>query len=139
MVDRQPVHRSKAPPAWLTENAERIEVHLMPGYSPELNPVELLNADLKHHVNAARATSLDDLAAKPAGSCAADSASLTSSAAASEPDTSDTQSSRNPISSNSIFTAVKFWCSSYRCCLFCHVRHVILHRPIGQDRVAPFG
>lgn len=31
----------------------------MPGYSPELNPDELLNADLKHHVHAASA---DDLA-----------------------------------------------------------------------------
>ncbi|MBQ0829851.1 hypothetical protein [Streptomyces tagetis] len=31
----------------------------MPGYSPELNPDELLNADLKHHVHAARATSAD--------------------------------------------------------------------------------
>ncbi|MFL4903768.1 transposase [Streptomyces sp. MMS24-I2-30] len=57
-----PVHRSKAVRAWLAENAERIELHLTPGYSPELNPDELLNADLKHHVHAARATSTDDLA-----------------------------------------------------------------------------
>ncbi|WP_461090421.1 IS630 family transposase, partial [Streptomyces incanus] len=62
IVDRHPVHRSKAVRAWLEENAERIELHLMPGYSPELNPDELLNADLKHHVHAARATSVDDLA-----------------------------------------------------------------------------
>jgi transposase len=62
IVDRHPVHRSKAVRTWLEENAERIELHLMPGYSPELNPDELLNADLKHHVHAARATSIDDLA-----------------------------------------------------------------------------
>jgi transposase len=62
IVDRHPVHRSKAVKEWLAENAERIELHLMPGYSPELNPDELLNADLKHHVHAARATSTDDLA-----------------------------------------------------------------------------
>jgi transposase len=36
----------------LTERAERIELHFLPGYSPGLNPVELLNADLKHHVTA---------------------------------------------------------------------------------------
>ncbi|MFD9219643.1 transposase [Streptomyces sp. NPDC060064] len=62
IVGRHPVHRSKAVKRWLAENAERIELHLMPGYSPELNPDELLNADLKHHVHAARATSIDDLA-----------------------------------------------------------------------------
>jgi transposase len=27
-------------------------MHFLPGYSPELNPVELLNGDLKHHVTA---------------------------------------------------------------------------------------
>ncbi|MFI9081630.1 IS630 family transposase [Streptomyces sioyaensis] len=62
IADRHPVHRSKAVRAWLDENAERVELHLMPGYSPELNPDELLNADLKHHVHAARAASADDLA-----------------------------------------------------------------------------
>ncbi|MEU0163684.1 transposase, partial [Streptomyces sp. NPDC006261] len=62
IVDRHPVHRSKAVRAWLAENTERVELHLMPGYSPELNPDELLNADLKHHVHAARSTSIDDLA-----------------------------------------------------------------------------
>lgn len=62
IADRHPVHRSKAVRAWLAENAERIELHPMPGYSPELNPDELLNADLNHHVHAARAASVDDLA-----------------------------------------------------------------------------
>lgn len=62
IADRHPVHRSKAVRAWLKENAERIELHPMPGYSPELNPDELLNADLKHHVHAARAASADGLA-----------------------------------------------------------------------------
>ncbi|MCX5205909.1 IS630 family transposase [Streptomyces sp. NBC_00237] len=62
IADRHPVHRSKAVRAWLQENADRIELHLMPGYSPELNPDEILNADLRHHVHAARATSADHLA-----------------------------------------------------------------------------
>ncbi|MFE7532625.1 IS630 family transposase [Kitasatospora sp. NPDC057542] len=62
IADRHPVHRSKAVKQWLAANAERIELHLMPGYSPELNPDELLNADLKRHINAGRTTSADHLA-----------------------------------------------------------------------------
>ncbi|QTR06032.1 transposase, partial [Saccharothrix algeriensis] len=48
--------------SWLEDNADRVELHLMPGYSPELNPDELLNADLKRNVNASRAHNLDRLA-----------------------------------------------------------------------------
>ncbi|MEU2874688.1 transposase [Streptomyces olivoreticuli] len=62
IVDRHPVHRSKTVKRRLAENTERIELHLKPGYSPKLNPDELLNADLKHHVHTARTTSIDDLA-----------------------------------------------------------------------------
>ncbi|WP_202919467.1 IS630 family transposase [Saccharothrix deserti] len=62
IADRHPVHRSKAVRAWLQANADRVELHLMPGYSPELNPDELLNADLKRNVNASRAHNADRLA-----------------------------------------------------------------------------
>jgi transposase len=62
IADRHPVHRSKAVTAWLAANAHRIELHLMPGYSPELNPDEILNADIKRHVHASRARTTDDLA-----------------------------------------------------------------------------
>lgn len=62
IADRHPVHRSKAVRAWLETNADRVELHLMPGYSPELNPDELLNADLKRNVNASRAHTVDRLA-----------------------------------------------------------------------------
>lgn len=62
IVDRPPVHRSRAVRTWLEESAERIELSLMTRYSPELSHDELLNADLYHHVHAARATSADDLA-----------------------------------------------------------------------------
>jgi len=62
ITDRHPVHRAKAVHAWLQANHKRIELHLMPGYSPELNPDELLNADLKRHVHGARARSHHDLA-----------------------------------------------------------------------------
>ena len=62
IVDRHPVHRSKAVRTWLQTNNERVELHLMPGYSPELNPDELLNADLKRNVNASRAHTADRIA-----------------------------------------------------------------------------
>ncbi|MFE0705262.1 IS630 family transposase [Streptomyces sp. NPDC058872] len=62
IADRHPVHRGKTVRAWLETNAERVELHLMPGYSPELNPDEILNADIKRHVHAARARSIDDFA-----------------------------------------------------------------------------
>ncbi|WP_309117942.1 transposase, partial [Saccharothrix sp.] len=62
IADRHPVHRSKAVRAWLQDNTERVELHLMPGYSPELNPDEVLNADLKRNVNASRARNVDRLA-----------------------------------------------------------------------------
>jgi transposase len=32
---------------WLAESADKIEVFYLPSYSPELNPDELLNSDLK--------------------------------------------------------------------------------------------
>ena len=47
IVDGHPVHRSKLVSAWVGRHAERIELHFLPGYSPELNPVELLNHDVK--------------------------------------------------------------------------------------------
>jgi len=50
IVDGHPVHRSKAVKNWMAARSDRIEMHFLPGYSPELNPVELLNGDLKHHV-----------------------------------------------------------------------------------------
>lgn len=62
IADRHPVHRSKAVHTWLKTNTDRVELHLMPGYSPELNPDELLNADLKRNVNASRAHNVDRLA-----------------------------------------------------------------------------
>lgn len=52
IVDGHPSHRAKLLGTWLAERAERIEMHFLPGYSPELNPVELLNGDLKRHVTA---------------------------------------------------------------------------------------
>jgi transposase len=47
IVDGHPVHRAKLVSAWVGRHAERIELHFLPGYSPELNPVELLNHEVK--------------------------------------------------------------------------------------------
>lgn len=41
------VHHSKPVKAWLAEHMHEIEVFYLPNYSPELNPDEMANADLK--------------------------------------------------------------------------------------------
>jgi transposase len=46
-VDRHPVHRSKKVKEWLEEHSEQIRLFFLPSYSPELNPDELLNQDVK--------------------------------------------------------------------------------------------
>jgi transposase len=50
IADQHPTHKSARVKAWLAENDERIVQHFLPGYAPELNPVELLNADTKRDV-----------------------------------------------------------------------------------------
>jgi transposase len=47
IVDGHPVHRAKLVSAWVGRHADQIQLHFLPGYSPELNPVELLNHDVK--------------------------------------------------------------------------------------------
>jgi transposase len=47
---------------WLAERADDIVMHFLPGYSPELNPVEPLNRDVNHHVAQANPASPADLA-----------------------------------------------------------------------------
>lgn len=47
VVDRRSAHRSKAVQSWLAEHDDEIELHFLPSYAPELNPYELVNADLK--------------------------------------------------------------------------------------------
>ena len=48
--DNLPVHQAQVVRGWLAERMEQIEVFYLPSYSPELNPDEGLNADLKHAV-----------------------------------------------------------------------------------------
>src|ERR1700688_2304911 len=47
IVDGHPVHKSRAVQHWLAEHAEQIRIFCLPSYSPELNPDELLNQDVK--------------------------------------------------------------------------------------------
>jgi transposase len=47
VVDGHPVHRARLVSAWVGRHADRIELHFLPGYGPGLNPVELLNHDVK--------------------------------------------------------------------------------------------
>ncbi len=47
IVDGHPVHRSRAVRHWVEQHAERIRLFFLPSYSPELNPDELLNHDVK--------------------------------------------------------------------------------------------
>ena len=47
ILDGHPVHRANKVREWVAAHAEQIELHYLPGYSPELNPTELLNQDVK--------------------------------------------------------------------------------------------
>lgn len=47
ILDGHPVHRSRIAKAWLATHERRLRVFFLPGYSPELNPDELLNQDVK--------------------------------------------------------------------------------------------
>jgi transposase len=51
ILDNLPVHHSKEVKKWLEKNKEEIEVFYLPSYSPELNPDEYLNGDLKGRVH----------------------------------------------------------------------------------------
>jgi transposase len=47
ILDRHPVHKSGEVKQWLLRQHGRIQMFLLPGYSPELNPDEYLNNDVK--------------------------------------------------------------------------------------------
>ncbi len=47
ILDNLKVHHSYVVKDWLKEHKEQIEVFHLPAYSPELNPDEYLNCDLK--------------------------------------------------------------------------------------------
>jgi transposase len=53
IVDRLQAHKTPDVEAWVASHREQIEVFYLPAYSPELNPVEYLNNDMKGAVNEA--------------------------------------------------------------------------------------
>lgn len=50
ILDNLRVHHAKLVKAWLAKHQDEIDVFYLPSYSPELNPDEMLNADLKQAV-----------------------------------------------------------------------------------------
>ena len=50
ILDNLRVHHSKQVKAWVAERADQIELFYLPNYSPQLNPEERLNADLKQEM-----------------------------------------------------------------------------------------
>lgn len=53
IVDNLQAHKTPEVQQWLEAHKDQIEVFYLPTYSPELNPVEYLNQDLKGQVNKA--------------------------------------------------------------------------------------
>jgi transposase len=53
ILDNLKVHHAKKVQEWLLEHNSQIEVFYLPSYSPELNPDEYLNCDLKDGVHSA--------------------------------------------------------------------------------------
>ncbi len=50
VCDNHTAHHAKLVKKWVAERADRIELHFMPAHSPELNPDEQLNQDVKRHM-----------------------------------------------------------------------------------------
>ena len=48
ILDNLRVHHSKMVKEWVEENKAKIELYFLPSYSPEKNPDEYLNCDLKY-------------------------------------------------------------------------------------------
>ncbi len=47
IVDRHPVHRAQTVQRWVAQRPARLRLFFLPAYSPELNPDEYLNQDVK--------------------------------------------------------------------------------------------
>ncbi|UCV11313.1 transposase [Dechloromonas denitrificans] len=68
ILDNLRVHHSNKVRDWLKKYTEHIEVFFLPAYSPELNPDEYLNCDLKALVHGGKpAKNRDELESKVRG------------------------------------------------------------------------
>ena len=54
ILDNLRVHHGKKVTQWLEEHQEQIEIFYLPSYSPELNPDEYLNGNLKNRVHSGK-------------------------------------------------------------------------------------
>lgn len=62
IVDGHPVHRARTVKEWLARHRDEIALFYLPPYSPELNPDELLNQDVKTNaLGRRRPTNQDEL------------------------------------------------------------------------------
>jgi transposase len=50
ICDNHSTHHAKLVKQWVAKRSDRIELHFLPAYSPELNPDEYLNQDVKRHM-----------------------------------------------------------------------------------------
>ena len=65
ILDNLRVHHSKIVKQWLEEHTDQIELFFLPPYSPEHNPDEYLNGDLKQRIRSGLPVrSSDDLKRK---------------------------------------------------------------------------
>jgi transposase len=62
IVDRPPAHTAVFTTEWLAKRTGQIALHFLPGYAPELNPTEILDADLGGEVlGSIRPVAFEDL------------------------------------------------------------------------------
>ena len=50
ITDGHSAHKTKKLKEWLSDKKDKIEVFILPPYSPELNPQEYLNQDIKTNI-----------------------------------------------------------------------------------------
>ena len=55
IADNLSVHHAKKVKEWAEKHKDQIELYYIPSYSPELNPDEYLNRDIKKNVHMKRA------------------------------------------------------------------------------------
>ncbi len=51
IVDNLRVHHSKMVKSWVNKQIDKLELYYLPSYSPEMNPDEYLNCDLKYGIS----------------------------------------------------------------------------------------
>jgi len=68
IVDGHPAHKARKVTQWLEQRKDQIRLILLPAYSPDMNPDEFLNHDVKQNaVGRRRASSQDDMIADVRG------------------------------------------------------------------------